>query len=66
MSKNWKMDDLHDDFLIEMSKKWRVVAENNFEASLDVLCYFYRREIESSFRSENLTEVRWLTYKGTK
>jgi len=50
----------------EMSKKWRVVAENNFEASLDVLCYFYRREIESSFRSENLTEVRWLTYKGTK
>ncbi len=41
----------------EMSKQWRAVAESNFDASLDVLCYFYRREIERSFGTENLTEV---------
>lgn len=41
----------------EMSKQWRAVAETNFDASLDVLCYFYRREIERSFGSENLTDV---------
>lgn len=42
----------------EMSKQWRAVAETNFEPSLDVMCYFYRREIERSFGSENMAEVR--------
>lgn len=41
----------------DMSKQWRAAAETNFDASLDVLCYFYRREIERSFGSENLIEV---------
>ncbi len=42
----------------EMSKQWRVVADTNFVASLDVLCYFNRREIERSFGTDNLIEVR--------
>ncbi len=50
----------------EMSKQWRIVAESNFEPSLDVLCYFYRREIERSFGSENLTEVSINWHNGTR
>ena len=28
MSKNWKMDDMHDKFLIEVSKKYRMKPED--------------------------------------
>ena len=41
----------------ELIKQWRAVSEANYEGSLDVLCYFYRREIERSFSHEPLLEV---------
>lgn len=40
----------------EMLMQWRAGVEANNEGSLDVLCYFYRREIERSFGSEQLLE----------
>ena len=27
MSKNWKMDETHDGFLVELAKKWRMKPE---------------------------------------
>jgi paired amphipathic helix protein Sin3a len=43
----------------EMSKQWRIAAEANFEASLDVLCHFYRRQIEHSIKPDELIDVRY-------
>ena len=41
----------------EITKHWRAITEANYEGSLDVLCYFYRRELERSFGHEPLLEV---------
>lgn len=40
----------------EMTKQWQAVSEANFDGSLDVLCHFYKREIERKFASEQLLE----------
>ena len=40
-----------------LMKHWRPVTDSNYRGSLDVLCYFYKRELEKSFGSESLLEV---------
>ena len=40
-----------------MVDEWRQIVKDNCEGSLDVLCHFFRREIERSFTSEQLIEV---------
>jgi paired amphipathic helix protein Sin3a len=42
----------------ELTKQWRSFIAVNFEGSLDVLCHFYKREIERSFAVDHLLEVR--------
>jgi len=41
---------------VELTKHWRSICESNYEASLDVTCYFKRREIERSIASDQLVE----------
>mmetsp|Transcript_36215 Transcript_36215/g.53111 ORF Transcript_36215/g.53111 Transcript_36215/m.53111 type:complete len:833 (+) Transcript_36215:2-2500(+) len=40
----------------EWQKQWRVVVEDNYEGSLDVLCYFYKKDVERSFATDLLIE----------
>lgn len=40
----------------DLSKQWKLLTEANFEGSLDILCYFYKREVERSFATEQLLE----------
>jgi paired amphipathic helix protein Sin3a len=41
----------------ELIEKWRMSQENNYEGSMDYLCYFNRRELERSFAADFLREV---------
>lgn len=41
----------------ELSKEWKVLLSDNYEGSLDVLCYFYKRELEKNFYADRLLEV---------
>lgn len=40
----------------ELTAHWRTVCENNYEGSLDTLCWFYRREIEKSLSHEEIIQ----------
>lgn len=40
----------------EFTKQWRARAKLNYEGSLDITCYFHRREIERSFSHDQLLE----------
>lgn len=40
----------------ELSKRWKTLSEANHEGSLDVLCYFNKKEIEQLFSTEQLLE----------
>ena len=46
----------------KMLEQWKLIAEANYEGSLDTLCYFYRREIERSCNNEVLLEVKIFEY----
>ena len=46
----------------KMLEQWKLIAEANYEGSLDMLCYFYRREIERSCNNEVLLEVKIFEY----
>ena len=39
-----------------LTAHWRTVCENNYEGSLDTLCWFYRREIEKSLSHEEIIQ----------
>jgi paired amphipathic helix protein Sin3a len=41
----------------EMSKEWNAVNEANYEASLDVLCSSYKKELERVVSPEQLMKV---------
>lgn len=40
--------------------EWRSALQENHEGSRDVLCHFFRREVERGFASEQLIEVRFI------
>ena len=42
----------------ELSKEWKLALSENMKGSLDVKCLLYKREIEKSFATEHLIEVR--------
>lgn len=42
----------------ELNKEWKKTIAENFSGSLDVKCFVYKREIERSFATERLIEVR--------
>jgi histone deacetylase complex regulatory component SIN3 len=42
----------------ELSKEWKLALSENMKGSIDVKCLLYKREIEKSFATEHLIEVR--------
>jgi paired amphipathic helix protein Sin3a len=46
---------------LDLRERWNAVYEENYEGSMDYLCYFYRKEIERSFSPHHLLEVRLFT-----
>ena len=42
----------------DLTEDWRLILQDNHKGSQDVLCHFYKREIERSFANEQLIEVR--------
>lgn len=43
----------------ELNKQWKVAAAENFEGSLDVVCYTKKRELEYKLKFDNLREVSY-------
>lgn len=46
---------------LELRERWNSVYDENYEGSMDYLCYFYRKEIERSFTPHHLLEVSGCT-----
>ena len=46
----------------ELAKEWKLALSENTKGSTDVTCLLYRREIEKSFATERLIEVRLSMY----
>jgi paired amphipathic helix protein Sin3a len=43
---------------LELRERWNALYEENYEGSMDYLCYFYRKALERSFASHQLLDVR--------
>jgi paired amphipathic helix protein Sin3a len=41
----------------DWNKQWKIATAENFEGSLDVLCFFKKQELENKLKLENLREV---------